>query len=415
MSRPTLRLAAALFMIALLAAAAMADVWPRFRGLNGNGQGEAPGVPSEFAEADYTWKEPLPGVGHSSPVVWNDRIFVTSANPDTAELIVMCHDLATGREKWQRRFPAAPHAKHLANTFATATPAVDADQLYIAWKTGETVQLAALTHDGADVWDEQVGRLAEPHGFGTSPMLVGDVVCLTKDTEIDADSEILGFDRRTGSKLWSTPCGVGKTSFATPCVWNAPGGKTLLLMATMSKGLTAYDPTTGKIVWNAFTRDLPDRCVSSPVLAGDLVFISCGSGNKGLHLIAARLGAADAAPQEVYRLTKSVPNIPTPVIAGDLAFVWYDRGMVTCMDVSTGKVHWLERVPGNYHCSPLRVGDRIFGISLEGDVSVLAASKEFKLLGRSSLGEPVTATPAIADGRMIIRTEQSLICLGDKP
>lgn len=415
MSRPTRRFTMALLVVALTAAAANADVWPRFRGPNGDGQGEAPSVPSKFTDGDYAWKKELPGVGHSSPVVWNDRIFVTSANPETAEFIVMCFDLATGDEKWQRRFPGGLHPKHAANTFATATPAVDEGNIYVAWKAGETVQLAALTHDGVDVWEQPVGRLAEPHGFGTSPMLVGDVICITKDTDVEADSEILGFDRRNGKMLWHTPCGVGKTSFATPCIWKSPEGKTLLLMSTMSKGLTAYDPSTGQIVWNAFTQDLPDRCVSSPILAGNLVLISCGSGNKGLHLIAARLGAANEIPKEVYRLDKNVPNIPTPVVAGDLTFVWYDGGIVTCIDTATGKVHWRERVGGNFHCSPLHVGDRIFGISLQGDVVVLAARKDYKLIARNTLGEPVTATPAIAGGRMLIRTEQSLICLGGKP
>ena len=96
-------------------------------------------------------------------------------------------------------------------------------------------------------------------------------------------------------------------------------------------------------------------------------------------------------------------------------FLWYDRGVVTCIDGATGKVHWRERVGGNFHSSPVRVGDRIFGISLDGEVIVLAASKEYKLIARNELGEPVTATPAVADGRLLIRTEQSLICLGGKP
>jgi outer membrane protein assembly factor BamB len=392
-----------------------ADVWPRFRGSNGDGQASASAVPSKFTEANYAWKSALPGLGHSSPVVWGDRVFVTSADVNTAELYVMCFDLKSGDEQWQRRFPGGTHPKHLTNSFATATPAVDAEHVYVAWKAGETVRLAALTHEGDDVWQEDVGHLAEAHGFGTSPMLAGDVVCITKDTDVEADSQILGFDRRTGDQLWHTPCGVGKTSYATPVLWEAPGGRPLVLMSTMSRGLTAYEPKTGEIVWNAFTHDLPDRCVSSPILAGGTVLISCGSGNNGKHLIGAKLGGATAVPKEVYRLTGSIPNIPTPVVAGDLAFLWYDRGIVTCIDSASGKVHWRERIGGNFHSSPIRVGDRIFGISLEGEVIVLAASEEYKLLGRSELGESVTATPAVADGRMLIRTEQSLICLGDNP
>jgi outer membrane protein assembly factor BamB len=402
-------------IVLLFGSNSRADVWPRFRGSNGDGQASATAVPSEFTEAEYAWKAALPGLGHSSPVVWGDRVFVTSADADAAELSVMCFDLQSGNEQWRRRFPGGSHAKHLTNSYATATPAVDAEHVYVAWKAGETVQLAAVTHEGNDVWQAEVGHLAEAHGFGTSPMLAGDVVCITNDTDNDADSQILGFNRRTGEKLWETPCGVGKTSYATPVLWEAPGGRALILMSTMSRGLTAYEPKSGAIVWNAFTTDLPDRCVSSPILAGETVLISCGSGNNGKHLIGAKLGGAADVPQEAFRLTGSIPNIPTPVVAGDLAFLWYDRGIVTCINSATGKVHWRQRIGGNFHSSPIRVGDRLFGISLEGEVIVLAASEDYELLGRSDLGESVTATPAVADGRILIRTEESLICLGGKP
>ncbi len=402
----------ALLAFTFVAATAHADAWPRFRGPGGDGQAEALDVPSVFTSQDYAWQSPLLGLGHSSPVVWNDRIFLTSGNPDTAELTVMCFDLATGDELWQRRLPGGAHAMHRVNSYGTATPALDDRQVYVAWRAGQAIMLAAFTHGGDPVWQKEVGRLEEMHGFGTSPMLAGETVCLTIDTDVEELSSIVGVDRRTGNELWRQPCGVGKTSYATPYLWQAPDGEQLILMATMSQGLTAYEPATGHIAWNAFTRDLPDRCVSSPVLVGDTLLISCGSGNNGKHLIGARMGAANQPPFEAYRLDKSIPNVPTPVAAGDLAFLWYDRGVVTCIDGSTGELHWRQRVGGNFHCSPVRVGDRLFCISLTGDVIVIAAKDQYELLGRSQLEEPVTATPAVVDGRMLIRTEQSLICLG---
>ncbi len=403
------------FTVWLAPAPAHADTWPRFRGVNGEGQSDSAGIPSEWTDADYAWRVPLAGLGHSSPVVWNDRVFVTSADGETAELSVMCFELATGRELWQRRFPGAPHAMHRVNSYATSTPTVDAEQIYFAWKIGETVMLAALTHDGRDVWQREVGHLAEMHGFGTSPMLVGDVVCMTNDTDVAEDSVIYALDRRTGDERWRTPCGVGKTSYATPCVWESPDGKTLILMSTMGAGLTAYDPATGETAWNVLAHDLPDRCVSSLIIASGNALVSCGSGNNGLHLIAMRLTSASQAPEEAYRMKQSIPNIPTPVVAGDLVFLWHDRGMVTCIDAATGKVHWRERIGGNFHSSPLQIGDRIFCISLTGEVVVLAASREYELIARHELGEPVVATPAVADDRLLIRTDQSLLCVEGKP
>lgn len=415
MTRLLLAAAVAAAVWDLPGATAQGDTWPRFRGANGDGQSDAAGIPSEFTAADYAWQAALPGLGHSSPVVWNDRVFVTSAMPDSAELMVLCYDLATGEERWQRRFAGSPHAMHATNSYATSTPALDGDHLYVAWKKGDAVWLAAITHDGETVWERQTGRLAEAHGFGTSPVVIGDVVCITNDTEEAADSAMVGLDRRTGAELWRQPCAAAKTSYATPLVWQAPSGESLLLMSTMGGGLTAYEPRSGKIAWSAFDKDLPDRCVSSPVLAGDIVLISCGSGNNGKHLIGAALGSAAEAPAEAYRLTQSIPNIPTPVVAGEMVVLWYDRGVVTAIDAATGRVHWRERVGGNFHSSPVRVGDRIFGISLEGEVVVLAADEQYRLIARNELGERVTATPAVAGGRLLIRTEESLICLGGAP
>ncbi|HMO84452.1 MAG TPA: PQQ-binding-like beta-propeller repeat protein, partial [Lacipirellulaceae bacterium] len=216
-----------------------ADAWPRFRGPHGAGQSDAAGIPAVWTDADYAWRVALPGLGHSSPVVWNGRVFVTSADRDSAELYVACFDLATGRELWQRRLPGGPHAMHRVNSYATSTPAVDDRHLYVAWKAGDAVLLAALTHEGRDVWQRQTGRLDETHGFGASPIVVGDVVCLPNDTDAAADSAIVGVDRRTGEILWRSPCGSAKTSYATPLAWETPDGETLILAASVSDGLTA--------------------------------------------------------------------------------------------------------------------------------------------------------------------------------
>jgi outer membrane protein assembly factor BamB len=402
----------AAIVVLLANGVASAENWPRFRGPGGDGQSDAAGIPSEWTEADYIWKRALPGLGHSCPVIWNDRLYVTSADRETGEQIALAFDAATGEPLWETRFASLPHNMHPTNTFATSTPAVDAEQIYLAWMDGQTVTLGAFTHDGVEIWRQQVATLNEHHGFGTSPVVVGNVVCIANETQDGNESAIFGFDRTSGESLWRLPRGSGKTSFSTPCAWKSPEGEELLLMTSMGSGLTAFDPATGEIVWQGFEHDLPDRSVSSPIAAGGLVFISCGSGNNGMHMIAARPAAAGGPSQEVYRLKQGVPNIPTPVVAGDLLFLWHDRGTVSCLDVATGKEHWRQRVSGKFHSSPLRIGERIFCTALDGDVYVLAASKEYQLLARNALGEPCTATPAVANGRVYFRTESSLICLG---
>jgi outer membrane protein assembly factor BamB len=400
------------FVSATLSAAA--ENWDRFRGPNGTGVSDAAGIPVEWTEADYLWKKTLPGVGHSSPVIWGERLFVTSGDPDTAEQIVLAFDARTGEQIWQKRFASHPYEMHADNSYATSTPAVTADELFVLWLDGDKVTLVALTHDGDEIWRQQVGTLVEDHGFGTSPVVVGDTVCVANETEDPKHSVVVGLDRASGQPRWFQQRGAGKTAFATPFVWKAPDGRELLVAASMGSGLTAYEPATGEIAWQVLENDLPDRCVSSPIEAAGLLIVSCGSGNNGKHLIAVRPGANGEAPQEAYRIRPGVPNIPTPVVAGDLLFLWHDRGTVSCLDAATGEPHWRERIGGHFHSSPVRVGDRIYGLSKDGEVVVIAADKEFKLLARNPLGETCQATPAVANGRIYYRTGRSLICLGEQ-
>jgi outer membrane protein assembly factor BamB len=410
--RRTFVFSVSLLLLTFVCWSSHGENWPRFRGSNGDGQSEAIGIPVEWKTGEYTWKKPLSGVGRSSPVIWNDRLFVTSANGDNGEQILLAFDARTGDQLWEKRFPSATHKQHVENSYATSTPAVDANRLYISWLDGDKITLGAFTHQGEEIWRRQVGTLIEQHGYGTSPVVIGDVVCLDCETENKDDSIVTGLDAATGDIRWHVPRGTGKTVFATPCVWGAGTANPLLVTASMGSGLTAFEPLSGQIVWQTVENDLPDRCVSSPIVAGGLVFVSCGSGNNGLRLIAIRPNDDGQPPQEAYRLEVGVPNIPTPVVAGDLLFMWHDRGTVSCVDLATGEEHWRQRVKGKFHSSPVRVGDRIYCVSLDGDVVVIAASKEYKLLGRSALEEPVQATPAVANNRIYFRTDASLICLG---
>jgi outer membrane protein assembly factor BamB len=400
-------------VVTLSNGAVRAENWERFRGPNGLGvSSAAAGIPSEWTEADYLWKKPLPGVGHSSPVIWDGRLFVTSGDPKSGEQIVMAFDAKSGAPLWEERFASHTYAMHTDNSYATSTPAVDAKHLYVLWLDGDKVTLAALTHEGAAVWKRQVGSLVEKHGFGTSPIVVGDTVVVANETDEAAESTVVGVDRETGDVRWTVPRATGKTSFATPFVLK-DGDRELVVMSSMGSGVTAYDPATGVVVWQALAEGLPDRSVSSPIEAAGTIVVSSGSGNNGVELVALRVGEAGQPPTEAYRMRQGVPNIPTPLVLGDMLFLWHDRGTVACLDLATGEQHWRKRVSGMFHSSPVLVGDRIFGLSKEGDVVVIAAEKEYKLLGRSSLGERCQATPAVADGRIYFRTESSLICLGE--
>jgi outer membrane protein assembly factor BamB len=256
-----------------------------------------------------------------------------------------------------------------------------------------------------------VGPFKENHGFGKSPVVVDGLVIVANDNE--ADSSIVAFDAISGDKRWEIPRASETTAFATPCLLDPAAEQKQLLAISTASGLTSIDVATGSIAWQGLHEAIPLRCVGSPIVAGGLVFIYSGQGGNGKALVAARPGDALHPPKEVYRIKQNVPQVPTPVVAGDLLFVWHDRGVASCYDVTTGKQYWRERIGGDFHSSPVRIGNRIFAASRDGQVVVLAADKKFQLLARNVLDEPCHATPAVAHDRLFVRTESTLFCIGE--
>ena len=406
---------------AFIGTQATAQEWSRFRGPNGQGQSEAAAtIPVEWTEKDYNWKIELPGVGHSSPVVWGNKIFVTSADPQNATRHVSCFSTADGKKLWQRDFPGAEYHLHTQNTYASSTPALDAERVYLAWASDKEFTLQALTHDGKDVWQLNLGPYISQHGFGTSPIVVDDQVIITNDQEGETRF-LLAVDSKTGEERWKIPRKYAdnrqNASYATPCVLETPLGKELIV-CSWAHGITSHDLKTGAELWSAPV--LKARPVGSPVLASGLILVNQGDGAEGKggsnSVMAIKPGNREGRiPELVYTIPKaSAPYVTTMCTAGDLAFLWGDGGIVTCIDVPTGKNHWRQRIGGIFYSSPIRVGDRIYCTSLDGDVVVIAASPEYKLLARNSLGESTCATPAIADGRMYLRTASHLMSLGGK-
>jgi outer membrane protein assembly factor BamB len=406
-----LRESFSVFVFAICAIGAVhAENWDRFRGPNGAGQSDANAIPSEWQDSNFLWNRTLLGIGHGSPIIWYGRVILISGDPKSGEQIISAFDAASGTPLWDRRLPADAYHLNNLNSYASSTPAVDADRIYVLWLAEGQVKLAAFSHQGDALWHADVGPYQEIHGFGKSPVVVDGVVVVANESE--AESAIVGIDAATGNELWRIPRESGITAFATPCLLDPLAKQKLLVAVSNASGFTAFDPATGQVAWQGLVEGFPQRCVSSPIAAGGLVIATNGSGGNGKFLIAARPLAKSEEPQEVYRLTQGVPQCPTPVIAGDLLFLWHDRGIVSCCDVKTGKQFWRERVGGDYHSSPLRIGNRIFCPSMQGEMVVLAADREYKLLARNPLAEPCHATPAVADNRLYVRTEKTLLCIG---
>jgi outer membrane protein assembly factor BamB len=398
------------FSIALFSACdASAANWDRFRGPNGSGQSDDSTIPTKWEPANYLWKQPLASIGHSSPVIWDDRLYLTSGDAKTGELIVSAYNAKSGKQLWEKRFDAGRSYRiNGLNSYASSTPAVDAEFLYVlCLKEGRAV-LTTLTHEGAEVWHHDVGPFQEKHGYGESPVVVDDLVYVANDSE--AESSVVALDRKTGDVRWQSKRESGTASFSTPCLLDPSAKDKVLLTLSTASGLTALNATTGQIVWQGLQDEITQRCVASPIVAGGMVLVSSGQGGMGKSLVAAR--PEGNTVKEVYHLEKGVPQVPTPVVAGDLLFLIQDRGTISCFDLATGKQNFRQRLGGDFHSSPIRIGNRIFCTARSGDVIVLAADRKYEELARNSLHEACHATPAVSNGRLYIRTESSLNCIG---
>ena len=391
-----------------------AQEWSRFRGPNGTGVSDASTIPTQWSEKDYNWKLALPGIGHSSPVVWDKKIFLTSADPASGTRLVLCAS-TDGRLLWQTPYESAAHHVHTQNSLASSTPAADAERVYMAWATPEEFSLVALDHSGRQVWRKNLGPFTSEHGFGTSPIVYEGLVIVTNDQE--GDSFVLAVDAKTGDERWrakhrSLP--RQNASYSAPCVFTPDDGEPQLIVNCWAHGITSLNPRTGKTNWEIDV--FHNRPVSSPIVVAGLIFGTCGNGGGDNSIVAVRppKGPTDR-PEVAYKIERSLsPYVPSLIAKDDLVFAWTDRGIVSCIEAATGNVIWKQRVGGNFSSSPVRVRDRIYGISYDGDVIVIAADREFKQLAKNSLGEPTRATPAVSGGVMYLRTESQLLSIGGK-
>lgn len=413
---PTL---AVLITLVASATTAPAQQWTRFRGPNGSGSVEVSTLPKKWTNEDYNWKIKLPGVGHSSPVVWGNRVFLISADPKTARRYVLCVNAENGRKLWTKEYSSATHRLHRFSSYASCTPAVDADRVYIAWSTPTKTTMMALDHDGNEKWVKDLGTWQSQHGYGTSPMFYKDLVIVNNSQQANqlragetaGESYVIAFDRKTGAERWRRKGKSSNVAYSVPCIYER-NGKAELICCNSTEGMFSLDPATGKQNWllPVFKR----RTVSSPYVVGDLVFGSTGSGGGGNYLVAVRPGEK---PEVAYQIEQAAPYVPSSIAYKDMAFLFSDGkigGVLTCIDSKTGEVHFKKRLGAAFFGCPVRAGNTIYCVDEEGMCYVLDAAKNYKLHSKIDLGEACRSTPAISGGRLFLRTQSQLMCLGSK-
>jgi len=431
-----------IFLTGLVAQVASAGDWPRFRGPNGSGVAEGVKLPVEWSEANYRWNIELPGIGHGSPVVWGDKVFLLAASeppprpkkkkgkkkagqkPKPAapvkpqSWLPICISSKDGSILWKQEITVddQKYKGHRFNSPASTTPAVDGKRVVFSWGTPEKLTMAAFSHAGKKLWQSDLGPISGGHGFAASPILLGDLVILNNDQE-KGGGNLLALDANTGVVKWTVKRHSQRISYSVPCVFESEGRK-LLAFVNWQHGFTVIDPKDGSVVAekSVFDTETNERAISSPVVYKDLIIGTCGFTANPKHCVAMRLKGGEL--EEVWRIERNVPHIPSLVVIGDKAYLWDDAGIVTCVQAGTGEEIWKGRVPGvegSCFGSPVTDGRNIFCGDESGNINVIAVADELKHLATNKLGDLCRTTPAIGDGAIFVRTYKKLVAVeGEK-
>lgn len=412
--------AAVLLAVSLAAHAASADElakWPRFRGNNGDGISEMADPPVKWTEADFAWRTAIPGSGHSSPILWGERIFATSCDDKTGERYVVCLNAKGGKERWTRSFAAAAYHTHNRNSFATSTPAADAEHVYCCWAVPEKYSVMALDHDGKLVWETELGPYKSQHGYGASPIVVHGLVIV--GDEQDGGGSLVALSTADGSIRWRIPRQGKNATYSTPCVLELPGKRPEVIFTNWQHGITSVSPADGKTNWelSVFETSKNERAIASPIVAGNLVLGTCGFVTAQKHLVAVQPGggAGGIEAREVWRLERSVSYLPTPLYYRRRVYCCSEQGIATCLKADTGEQVWQERLGGNFSSSPVCTGDYLYCCSNDGTVYVLATGDKYQLIAKNPLLEPTQATPALGPSHIYFRTRGHVLAVGGKP
>lgn len=395
---------------AIIASTLLISDWPSLRGDGATAKDET-ALPVKWSDANILWKTKLPGLGVSSASVAGDAIYLTYANADGTKRTLARYSAKTGAEEWKQTLDFQTHKLHKKNSFATATPATDGERVVTLFADKQRFVVVCFGSDGKELWTHDVGGFNGEHGAGGSPILLDGCVCFTK--EQDGASSLFCYDMKSGDKKWQTDYVVDKATYSTPIVYRASDGKKQIVCSHSYQGLAGYDPATGKRLWKCDGFDR--RTVGMPVQAGSVVAATCGEGSNGRMLLAVDLAttpSAEAELQPAFTVGKGIPYCTTPIAVGGRLYFVTDIGVAGCLDAKAGKSIWSDRLGGPHSASPVFANGAIFFISEKGEVIALRPSEKMERIAKFNLPDRFLATPAIANGRMYLRGEDNLWCIG---
>jgi len=435
---------AATLVFSIALATAQASDWPQWRGPQGTGLSDDRNLPERWsATENIAWKAPIAGAGISTPVVAGGRIYVTSQigagvsrqgprlvqGEDAAAageralatgraaaaadgrtwFVVEAFDARNGARLWEHRLEAegelpAVHDKH---NLASPSPVTDGELVFGWFGTG---QLVALDARGKPVWQRHLGREIAPFdinwGHSSSPMLYGDLLILLCDHA--PASYLLALDKRTGKERWKVDRGSGRSSYSTPFVVDTDSGPELIVNS--SERIDAYDPRTGAFLWHA--ADANRFPIPTPVVHEGVVYASRGY-RSGPYLALRPGGRGDVSSSHVvWQVPTGAPYVASLLVYQGLIYMATDNGILTIADAADGSRVWQGRVGGVFSASPVAGDGKVYLLSETGETIVLKAGRGAQIIARNSVGERTLASMAIAGGRLFLRSDEHLICVG---
>ncbi len=405
--------------ILILTQIAHGEDWPGWRGPRGDGSSSETAVPTKWdgeTGQNIAWKVPLPAHGHSSPIVWKDRVFVVGCDRQKEERVLAAFARDTGKLLWKKVVLKAPlEKKHNLNSYASGTPVTDGKLIYVTFLAadfGSTKQatpghmvVAAYDLDGNQKWMVKPGRFSSKHGYCSSPVLFKDKLIVNGDH--DGDSYIVALDRTNGEELWRVSRKHKTRSYVTPIIREIDGRTQMLLSGSLC--VTSYDPNDGKLHWRM--KGPTQQFVASLVYNGEYLFLTAGF--PEYHILCIQpdgKGEVDDS-KIVWRTTKGCSYVPSPIVEANYFLVVSDKGVASCFEAKTGERHWMERIGPHYSASLVKANGLVYFLSDQGIMTIVRPGKELEIVAENKLGEYCFASPAISDGRIFLRGEKHLYCI----
>ncbi len=391
----------------LISPMASAQNWSSWRGPNGDGTSLEKNLPVAWSAQNIAWKSPVAGEGFSSPVIWADRIFLTTALLDTQDRLLLCYNKKDGRLLWQQSVIKAPlERKHPDNGYASSTPVTDGKLVFVTFQGGEDVIVAAYDFEGRQIWKVKAGTFQSPHGFCSSPILYNGKVILNVGSKTGA--YVVALRCADGAQVYRIENPQNQLAYSTPFI-RTMAGKVQMVVAA-DKRIASYNPENGEPIWTA---DGPaDEYSSSPVYdsGSGLVIVSSSYPRRFFYAIKPDGKGNVTSTHVVWKETQGAPYIPSPIVVDGYLFSVTTQGILHCLEAKSGKVLWTEET-GLQYSSPVAANGLVYNMNDKGEITVFKPGPTFTKVAFNTLGEKALASPAISEGKLYYRGASHLFCI----